>query len=345
MNKSFLGAILSLGLVASFGARADEPVKYTAHYEICAVDAETGEPMPGVIVTARFPQPPTRWGALSTDEHYAEKTDKNGHCKFKGRCTLPFSDVWIKHKGYYDCQRKVELYEAEKGYEAFTADHAVVTMRVQRVINPIQLQMRDVYPRTNLFVDGKDTIAYDFLSHDFLPPVGTGVVADVVFTRHMNELMPDEVDDEGETVKLYKNRVEVYFPGDGNGIQVVEPLAGSDLKIRTAPEGAYTNRYEVSKYLDQTAHPHQSWKAEPYLCFRIRASQESNGEITGGYYGKIYNGISFSKRERPLLKDVDLKTAERVFDPVGRVQFKYYLNPNHGDRNLEAVGEYHEPNW
>lgn len=347
MKRKIHSVVGAIALVLVQVVQAEAPVVYKATLDVCVLDAQSGQPMADTPVVARFPQPPTRWGALSTDDGYGQKTDAKGRCSFKGRCTVPCVSIWVQQKEYYDCQTKIELAPGACKNEIIVPDNVVVTLRVQRVVKPLELQLCDVRPRHNIFADGKDTASYDFLMGDFLPPAGTGVVADVVFTRHMKEFKGlEKIEWEDKPVKLCQNRVEVEFPGAGNGIVTVQPLAGSSLKIREAPDGAYTNRYEVWDYVDGTGHPHSSWDTDKYHCFRIRSEQLPDGTYGGGLYGKIYGGIAFDARPRCTPPSETGKPMEDPEDdPVGRMEFKYYLNKEPGDRNLEAVGEYRKPLW
>jgi hypothetical protein len=61
--------------------------------------------------------------------------------------------------------------------------------------------------------------------------------------------------------------------------------------------------------------------------FRIRTKTGADGQIVGGLYGKIYDGIMF---------DTSLDTRGHMSCTPG-IRFTYYLNPD-GTRNTEYNG-------
>ena len=70
----------------------------------------------------------------------------------------------------------------------------------------------------------------------------------------------------------------------------------------------------------------KSKKKDKFVCFRIRTKLDENGQVVGGYYGKIYGDIFFLPNSYGAVI-------------VAIPQFLYYLNPNPLDRNLEWDGD------
>lgn len=293
------------------------------------VDAQSKEPMPGVWVGAIFD------GVLPYGEDFEEKfcakTDTRGNCLFRGKKGNPRAAVFNKElPNYYTTTEKIKLRGRGKG-NPDPEDYHSVTLRLERIIKPIPLFVKEVSGSRgckDFFGKGNDTIAYDLLASDWLPPQGTGSVADVQFTR-----LPEEdagvATDKWLNVEVALRRLplRVIFPGEGNGIAAESPLPGSDLMVRVAPETGYV--HEHMSYSGKNEYGKQVCSWHPYgaraYCFRIRSRKNEAGEIVEGYYGKVYDGFSFDY----AWDEDDAKV------PIGKVEFRYYLNPTILDRNLE----------
>ena len=314
---------LTLGMVlATVAVRASV-------VNVHVVDAQSEEPISGLWIGGHFN------GVLPYGEDFEEKlgskTDKGGNCRFRGTKGNPYAYIFNKDlPGYYSTTEKVKLKGRGKG-NPNPEDYHSVTLRLERVIKPIPLFVKKVSGRkgiTDFFGKGIDTIAYDLLAADWLPPQGTGLVADVQFTR-----LPEEdagiVTDKwlGAEVQLRRLPLRVTFPGEGNGIVEVAPLSGSDLMVRTAPEKGYEHVHMSYSGKNEYGKDVSSWLPleTRAFCFRIRSKKNAAGEIVEGYYGKVYDGFIFD-----YAWDDD-----HTLVPIGKVKFRYYLNLTPLDRNLE----------
>ena len=292
------------------------------------VDAQSEEPISGLWIGASF------YGVLPYGEQFKEKisakTDCHGDCKLRGTKGNP--KAWIFHQdipNYYSTKLMQKLKGRGNGNPK-PEDYHSVTLRLERVIKPIPLFVKEVSGRKGImdfFGKGIDTIAYDLLAADWLPPQGTGLVADVQFTR-----LPEEdagiVTDKWlfAEVQLRRLPLRVTFPGEGNGIVEVAPLSGSDLMVRTAPETGYEHVHMSYSGKNEYGKDVSSWlplDTRAY-CFRIRTKKNQAGETLEGYYGKIYDGFIF-----------DYAWDDDTLVPIGKVKFRYYLNLTPLDRNLE----------
>lgn len=265
----------------------------------------------------------------SLDEKYYGRTDDAGNFSFQ--CTNKNPEVCVFTEdlpGFYSC-RLTDLPMEEND-----DSRLCVTLAVQRVEKPIPLYSKTARGRllgNDFFGAGNDTISYDFVLGDWLPPQGTGTVADVVFTRYAKEDtgVHTNVVDKGWSfaVETYRYPLRVAFPGEGNGVVETPPLPGSGLRIREAPQEGY-KRFVMSYWGKRgDGGNFSTWKGpgEGYYCFRIRSGFDAQGNLTGGLYGKVYSGFQFG----------GAMTKERSFIPIANLAFTYYLNKTPLDRNLE----------
>ena len=200
------------------------------------------------------------------------------------------------------------------------------------VQNPIPLFVKRIGRKVptgwskDIFPKGSDTLRFDFMKGDFLPPVGNGVVADVEFVRLPHQDFGEGVNAGGYKGKSYRNSMEVRFTGEDNGIvEVARPSSSARLKVRTAPETGFNPRHLCWHGRDKHLKYESNRDEGKCFCFRIRTRRNERGEIVEGYYGKIYGEIFFCGEHK----------EDKTYIPVASVSMLYYLNPNNLDRNLE----------
>ena len=121
--------------------------------------------------------------------------------------------------------------------------------------------------------------------------------------------------------------LKVAFPGRGNGVVEMTPLAGSGLRIREAPPQGYKDYIMSYAGKGNDGQHFTTWDdpGEGCYCFRIRSVFNEQGELAGCLYGKVYDGFQFDyvmKKDRSII-------------PIARLAFTYYLNKTPLDRNLE----------
>ena len=318
---------LTLGMVlAAVAAKASV-------VNVHVMDAQTGAPMTNAAVCATFGGQIAFLG--ERDERYAALTDENGACRFVGTNGNP--EVWIEVRdlpGCYDYSAGIKLKDIVSLKDPDPGEHVCMTIAVQRIGKPIPLYSKTVRGSIfgkDFFGAGNDVVSYDLVLGDWLPPQGTGSVADVVFTRYAKEDtgVHTNVVDKGWSfaVETYRYPLKVEFPGDGNGVVETSPLPGSGLRIREAPAEGYKRFVMSYRGKRGDGGNFSTWKGpdEGCYCFRIRSEFDAQGNLTGGLYGKVYRGFSFEPAT----------TKDRVFTPIASLGFTYYLNKTPLDRNLE----------
>jgi len=268
------------------------------------LDADTHDPVASVLVRCTIYKDFT---AKAVEQ--IKRTDQNGRAFFDGYTTRRFTrmDVDEVPNGYHklllcNCQ-DWNMIRARLGYEP---DELVATQYLSKVGNPIPLMVsyrRDCDPSPRFSKCG-NVCRFDLMKADWLPPYGTGEVADIVFRKTPYDVMK------------HRQEIMVEFPGNGNGVKEIENPIQTTPGLRIAPEDGYKATYKMYSEGNDV-----SWNSQPVLAFRIRTETDEKGKITGGYYGKIYGGIVMYEYDWPGGAD--------------RVKMRYYLNPNSLDRNLE----------
>ncbi len=261
-------------------------------------------------------------------------TDVNGMCRLRGRTNCGRVGCWVKEppSGYYVPYNGVgQRFHSKNLLGIWQPDNLVVTIRLQRVEHPIPLFVKYVSNASpvsgsrDIFPKGEDTVRYDLVMGDWLPPVGSGKVADVEFTRHPRKTLYEiEIQKFGEKKKYeaYRDSMTVNFLGKDNGLMELHPPPDLGLRIRTAPGTGYSSTYESWHQTDfvdgsfVTRKVTKSYDENRCFCFRIRTRHDASGKIVEAYYGKIYGDIYFSWG-------------------VSNVCMLYYLNLTPLDRNLE----------
>ncbi len=303
---------------------------------VLVLDESTGLPVKDVLVRGGF-ENYHGWlavkGAPPPNEDFV-RTDADGRCTVRGRTNNGEAGAAVEEapSGYY-CPYFGEgfTFRRKNILGIWQPDNVVVTIRLQRVEHPIPLFVKYVSNASpvsgsrDIFPKGEDTVRYDLVMGDWLPPVGSGKVADVEFTRHPRKTLYEiEIQKFGEKKKYeaYRDSMTVEFLGEDNGLKELSPSPDLGLRIRTAPETGYSSTYESwhqNDFVDGFVVARKvtkSYDENRCFCFRIRTRHDENGKIVEAYYGKIYGDIYFSWG-------------------VSNVCMLYYLNLTPLDRNLE----------
>ena len=306
-----------------------------AKMEVVVVDDETGRPMTNVTVKGVFPIN-NGWLGLkgatppNTD---IQKTDANGRCRLSGETNTQkaWCEVVDVPPGYYKGAACAFGYKKSR-WGVLRPDDQIGTVRVVRVKSPIPLYVKrfgepeGASAEQDFFALGGGKLQLDLFKGDFLPPAGTGEVADIEFERMPREdLGESKSDGDGTMVKMWRESMKTRFLGDGNGWVEVKPER-YPIAIRTSPDHGFVQEYGTAwESCGRNMKFTESKQNEKFVCFRIRTKIDENGKVVGGYYGKIYNDIHFLP---------SWKYKAVIATPC----FLYYLNPNPLDRNLEWDG-------
>ena len=153
----------------------------TAKLEALVIDEKTEKPLANVEVTGWFEM---NYGWLAVKGSPGPNickalTDASGRCKLSGKTNLGSAGCYVRHApcgdydmsggGGYDFKRK-------NIFGVWQPDNLVVTVRVQRVGNPIPLFVKKVGDNLpglakDIFPEGKDTLQFDMMKGEYLPPI------------------------------------------------------------------------------------------------------------------------------------------------------------------------------
>lgn len=303
----------------------------TAKLGVLVLDEATGQPIEGVKVRGGFR---VRAGGLSVVKGAPlpnvcfSVTDRNGRCKIEGETNCGHAGAAVEEvpQGYY-----CPLYGEGHGFTnknlfgVWQPDNLVITLRVQRVENPIPLFVKKIgqyYGAEDLFSKTDGVLMFDFMKGDWLPPIGNGKVADVEFERLPREDLGEGVNGGGDKGRSYRDSMLVRFQGSDNGLVEMETQRNARLKIRTSPDEGFVSEVKCWHGKGKDLQLEKSYDKDRCYCFRIRTRRNEKGEIVKAYYGKIYGDIKLLSKGTPYV-------------PVASLRFTYYLNPNNLDRNLE----------
>lgn len=315
--------------VVSWSARGDE-----LSFKAIVIDAETQRPMSNVTVVAGFRHNTFSWDNPGKYNDKLGVTVADGSVRFHGRtncgrvvCTV--NDL----PGYYDAQ-PIYLQGAKgecKGIAVsmirlFVPEKWIVTNDVRIVMrkigNPIPLCAKWIerWNENGLYPAGTNTVAYDLMQGDWLPPLGKGERADIELVHSRMDRGEGCLYKGSKVKKIWRDEVEMRFTGEGNGQVGYVSDPSETLRIRTAPESGYRPTHLIWAEKDRNLRYHSSEDHNLSFAFRIRTRRNERGEIVEAFYGKIY-------RNPKLLGGGGY--------PLNGFEMVYYLNPTSLDRNLE----------
>jgi hypothetical protein len=262
------------------------------------------------------------WGIPPPDGFGLDYTHRNGITGSNGICTLPLggrvhAGVGAGKDGYYGSGQDLEKLLP---HPVLMLNRPVVTITLLKKLRPVPMYVRNVahmrYSKVPLL--NGDPCGFDLIKRDWLPPHGSGEVADWIISHRYDRR--GEYDWDGAWTIAFSN------PDDG--IQHMKvPFRGpraSSLRLpREAPEDGYLSHIEWVEFVHAVKDQHRnSWTVkeakgfsseDDNYIFRIRTRRNDQGEVIGGMYGKIHG---------PFFND----------------QSRFYLNPD-GARSLEWNGQ------
>ena len=218
-----------------------------AKFSVVVLSADDLKPIEGVQVHANFWEN-NGWKAWTQAPHVdidQQTTDNNGFCRLKGKtnCGNVCCFVSVPPKGFYVGDSWGTDFKKKNIFGVWQPDNLVVTLRLQRVEHPIPLFVKQLFCRgsdsvcSNYFDIGKGKMQFDMVKGSFLPPIGKGEHADIIFTRLEREDLGIGTTFRGSiTAPAYKDSMSIRFTGEDNGLVEVPSKKTAGIKIRTAPE-------------------------------------------------------------------------------------------------------------
>jgi hypothetical protein len=273
----------------------------TAKYTLKVV-SETGEPIEGADVRVTFSKPKSNtWGS----NPYGKKglTDKDGIFVDEGE-TEQFGTYGAVKEGYYDTShwyRGLKSISGVLGFRRWEPWNPTLEVVLKEIKNPIAMYADRVEWIKSPRLD--DFVGYDLIMRDWIAPYGKGLTGDFLMKISSRVTAYDD----------YTMALELKFSNQLDGIQSfqVESERGSELRSdHEAPERSYVSVFHNNQDSVPGKPIKSQYEKEKNYYFRIRCQKDEDSCL----FGKIYGGIELGD---------------------GIVHFKYYLNPNPGDRNVE----------
>ena len=298
----------------------------TAAFELLVVDADTMVPIQGVDVVGWFSNNNgwKAWAESAPESLDSKTTDENGRCRLKGKTNTGKTGVNIHNppSGYYPnsfCVRHTFTQKPLLPLLHWRPTDLVITAGLFKIERPIPLFVRRTVLGNGQPISERvhGSFAYDLLKAAWLPPIGNGEHADMVFERLPRQMF-GKVSNPHVKARSYEDAIVVRFDGADNGFVEMSSIPNTKM-IRIAPESGYGKSYKFWHCVDNAYQHHDSRDPNRHFCFRIRTKKNEKGEITEAYYGKIYGDIGTVADKKNLYG----------------VIFIYYLNPRSNDRNLE----------
>jgi hypothetical protein len=248
----------------------------------------------------------------SNDKIILGKTDKTGCFTAGGRLAeeIIYS---VNKEGYYRTRTKFWIMDTYRRclqngrWIPWNPTFEVTLKEIRKPIPMIAKKFEFKLP------EKAQTMGFDFLVGDWIPPHGKGITADMIY------LYEEERKDRGN----YDLKLSVAFLGTDNGCYVKSKdefsafISDHEARLDNyssnmmwriyRKDGQYVTRERLTK--------------SDYLVFRTRSRCDEKGNVIAAQYGKIYGPL-----EGP--------------DGLDRmVSFIYYFNPTPNDRNLEFDGK------
>lgn len=262
-----------------------------------------GNPVPDANVQVVF----FHRGSYTSDG----KTDANG---FFTAEHMSESDVhfYASKVGYYNTQRNYWFYRegkpcAENGRWIPWNPTLEVVLKEKR--NPIKMEERSIALR---MPEDSGRFGFDFIKGDWVKPHGDGINVDVWIESVLNPKTKD-------LEATWEHRLTFDFPNEGDGLSVYVQDRFSQMHTSyEAPNEGYAQKMSfIRAGKGHAVHLDRRLQENEGMMFRVRTRQQ-DGQLNGGYYGLTVGEFQFPA------------------GPHVRANFRYLINPNEGDQNLEA---------
>lgn len=239
------------------------------------------------------------------------KTDENG---FFTAEHMSGADVHFhaSKEGYYRTYRNYWFYRegkpcAENGRWIPWNPTLEIVLKEKR--NPIMMKGRSIALK---MPESSGRFGFDFMEGDWVKPYGNGVVVDVWIESVSN---PKTTDREA----MWEHRLTFDFQNEDDGLAVyVEDSFSQMCAPYEAPDRGYAQRMSfVRTGKGDFVHLDNRLKDNEGVIFRFR-TRKQDGQLQGGFYGMTVGTFQFPA------------------GPHVRANFRYLINPNEGDQNLEA---------
>ena len=261
---------------------ASASLSNTAKITLKVVDGQ-GTPMEGVSAGATFET--QRTSGFGIDYQSKEGlTDSNGVFIVENEILYDVAFV-VEKEGYYRSKGRYT-------FRKFTLGHAqpwnpTVELVMRKIENPVPMYERNTKMfDLNIPVTGKE-VGFDLMKYDWLPPHGSGVIADFIF----------KLEKRYTNIKDFDAQLTITFSNKFDGIQLHKDdrKNTSAFKLpRYAPEKGYKNKLLLkSRRTPGKSKVNDAHDDNNYFS-RVRSEVE-DGKLVRAMYGKITGPIVFRR--------------------------------------------------
>ena len=243
-----------------------------------------------------------------------------------------------RQKGSWFVGVNKEGYYHTGGLGPMAAPPDPVEVVLKRKIDPVPMVVGRLANRGILPAQGKE-IGYDLKKADWLPPHGSGEIADLYF----DGIVRDYSYPDGTGTKMsFDGYLRMRVAGENDGI-IIEKLEVPDGSIephselqsmQQAPADGYDLKeiVQTEKALDGvTLEVHRN---RHYLLLRTRTRLNEDGEVIRAHYSKVYDPLGVGATRQTRKMDGGQLTASGIF----------YFNPTPNNRSLEFNKDNLNPN-
>lgn len=225
-----------------------------------------------------------------------------GRSKFDAHYRIT-RDGSYKSKGTYQFAAQPEATVVNGEWQPWNPTIPVLLKERRRPTRMIAREVSAVIPK-------KDApIGYDLEVGDWVAPYGRGTFQDLVVTYRSTYRGPQD----------FEKSLLITFANPDDGVIVLDAAQGSELISEyEAPVTGYASSLALEmRRTEDVILSDVTLRDDQYLIFRVRATRDQAGNITGARYGKIYPKFDFGQIDR-----------------ADRIVFTSYFNPD-GSRNIE----------
>lgn len=257
-------------------------------------------------------------------------TDEEGMFEVTGSTIKYVGSCYVTKDGYYPSvcnysERNLKSISGIMGFRRWEPWNPTITVVLKKIKEPIALYMRDLGSvaayngvkddPSSFLTEVNRFIGFDLIESDWVVPYGSGTRSDIEF----------KLEKDIRSIVDFDYQLTMRFPNDGDGIQSY--LAAKDnTSVFKVPYHAPLENYRSALIRNLSSNYNKTDKERPdqNYFFRIRTEKDEEGNIVSALYGKIEGNIKIQAASK---------------DNLGRMKFKYYLNPTPNDTNLEYDSE------
>lgn len=221
------------------------------------------------------------WIAFNGEETVSGLTGQNGTYTAAGS-SGKFLTFIVEKDGYYPSRIRDYEFETTR-LRRWMPWNPTVEIELKEIRNPVPMYAKSV----NIGLPELDVpLGYDMERGDWVPPHGSGRIADFVFTGVL--VKHDE--------RNYDHTLTVQFSNEGDGI-IDGGLQGDQpswmKSDHLAPESGYLDEWVQYARLAPGGYRDSNQNSDRIYYYRVRTKKDESGNVISANYGKIYGDFLY----------------------------------------------------